>query len=218
MRRIQTSSYESTGWRASGISLNGAGCGVTWRALEFTHGVSARMRRPRVERLSLAPEAGSARFRRGSRSSRRMRSARGRPVRILGPGGRTRVPSTVLGSSRARTKRSGGDRAMTASAGGSEGIVPRVTRGFLDERWLTPMQIARQFGYATDKPIRKAIMSGELKATRSPCRRKLVVAESELLRWITLDLAFEPDRGTPERRVLRHVVTGPRVVGRPCRA
>ena len=55
------------------------------------------------------------------------------------------------------------------------------------------MQIARQFGYATDKPIRKAIMSGELKATRSPCRRKLVVAESEVLRWITLDLAFEPD-------------------------
>ena len=60
------------------------------------------------------------------------------------------------------------------------------------------MQIARQFGYTTDKPIRKAIMSGELKATRSPCRRKLVVAESELLRWITLDLAFEPDQRDTE--------------------
>ena len=50
--------------------------------------------------------------------------------------------------------------------------------GFLDEVWLTPLQIARGFGYATDKPIRKAIMRGELKATHSPCRRKLLVAES----------------------------------------
>lgn len=63
---------------------------------------------------------------------------------------------------------------------------------FLDEEWLTPIQIAHKFGYATDKPIRKAIMRGELKATRAPCRRKLVVAESEVLRWIDRDLAYEP--------------------------
>jgi hypothetical protein len=63
---------------------------------------------------------------------------------------------------------------------------------FLDEVWLTPLQIARRFGYATDKPVRKAIMHGELKATRGPCRRKLLVAESEVLRWIESALAFEP--------------------------
>jgi hypothetical protein len=64
--------------------------------------------------------------------------------------------------------------------------------GFLDEEWLTPMQIARKLGYSTAKPIRKAILSGQLKASRSPCRRKLIVAESEVLRWLRLDLAFEP--------------------------
>lgn len=67
-------------------------------------------------------------------------------------------------------------------------------RGFLDEEWLTPIQIARKFGYATDKPIRKAINSGELKAARAPCRRKLIVAESEVLRWIGRDLVYEPNR------------------------
>ena len=50
--------------------------------------------------------------------------------------------------------------------------------GFLDETWLTPIQIARVFGYSTDKPIRKAIMRGELKATRAPCGRRLLVPES----------------------------------------
>lgn len=63
---------------------------------------------------------------------------------------------------------------------------------FLDEVWLTPLQIARQFGYTTDKPVRKAIMRGELRATRAPCGRKLVVAESEVLRWVRSTLAFEP--------------------------
>ena len=63
---------------------------------------------------------------------------------------------------------------------------------FLDETWLTPIQIARVFGYSTDKPIRKAIMRGELKATRAPCGRKLLVSESELRRWIDAALAFEP--------------------------
>lgn len=63
---------------------------------------------------------------------------------------------------------------------------------FLDEVWLTPLQIARQFGYATDKPIRRAIMRGELRATRAPCGRKLIVAETEVLRWVRSTLAFEP--------------------------
>jgi hypothetical protein len=76
--------------------------------------------------------------------------------------------------------------------GGEHGI-------FLDEVWLTPLQIARGFGYATDKPIRKAIMRGELKATHSPCRRKLLVAESEVLRWIDGTLAFEPGLATSEQ-------------------
>ena len=70
--------------------------------------------------------------------------------------------------------------------------------GFLDEEWLTLIQIAHKFGYATDKPIRRAIMRGELKATRAPCRRKLVVAESEVLRWIDGDLAYEPAGVTPD--------------------
>ena len=63
---------------------------------------------------------------------------------------------------------------------------------FLDETWLTPIQIARVFGYSTDKPIRKAIMRGELKATRAPCGRKLLVSEYEVRRWIDAALAFEP--------------------------
>ncbi len=44
--------------------------------------------------------------------------------------------------------------------------------GFLGEEWLTPVQIARKSEYATDKPIRKAINSGELTAARPLCRRK----------------------------------------------
>jgi hypothetical protein len=70
--------------------------------------------------------------------------------------------------------------------------IDRTRRGFLDEEWLTPIEIARKFGYATDKPIRRAIKSGELRATRAPCRRRLVVAESEVLRWIDRDLAYHP--------------------------
>jgi hypothetical protein len=77
------------------------------------------------------------------------------------------------------------------------GTGSRVSRsvphgGFLGEAWLTPIQIAHKFGYVTDKPIRKAIMRGELKAARAPCRRKLVVAESEVLRWIDGHLAYKP--------------------------
>jgi hypothetical protein len=71
---------------------------------------------------------------------------------------------------------------------------------FSDEEWLTPMQIARKLGYATDKPVRNAIKRGELKASHAPCRRKLIVAESEVLRWIDADLAYEPvilDRELP---------------------
>ncbi len=83
--------------------------------------------------------------------------------------------------------------------GGPDGVDSIARPGFLDEQWLTPLQIARKFGYSTDKPIRKAIMSGELKATRSPCRRKLIVAESEVRRWISLDLAFEPASKIPSR-------------------
>lgn len=60
------------------------------------------------------------------------------------------------------------------------------------------MQIARKLGYATDKPIRKAIKRGELKASHAPCRRKLIVAESEVLRWIDDDLAYEPVILDPE--------------------
>jgi hypothetical protein len=66
---------------------------------------------------------------------------------------------------------------------------------FLEEVWLTPLQIARRFGYATEKPVRKAIMRGELQATRGPCGRKLLVAETEVERWITSTLAFEPRLG-----------------------
>lgn len=67
-----------------------------------------------------------------------------------------------------------------------------VQQRFTEEEWLTPMQIARKLGYSTDKPIRNAIRSGELKASHAPCRRKLIVAESEVLRWIDEDLAYEP--------------------------
>lgn len=54
------------------------------------------------------------------------------------------------------------------------------------------MQIARKLGYTTDKPVRTAIKRGELKAIHAPCRRKLIVAESEVLRWIDNDLAYKP--------------------------
>ena len=66
---------------------------------------------------------------------------------------------------------------------------------FMDEVWLTQLQIARQFGYATDKPVRKAILRGELRATRAPCGRRLVVSETEVLRWIKSTLVFEPRGG-----------------------
>jgi hypothetical protein len=69
---------------------------------------------------------------------------------------------------------------------------------FSDEEWLTPIQIARKLGYATDKPVRNAIKRGELKASYAPCRRKLIVAESEVLRWIDDDLAYEPVILKPE--------------------
>ena len=74
----------------------------------------------------------------------------------------------------------------------------RDGHGFSDEEWLTPMQIARKLGYATDKPVRNAIKRGELKASHAPCRRKLIVAESEVLRWIDDDLAYEPVILNPE--------------------
>ena len=74
----------------------------------------------------------------------------------------------------------------------------RDRHGFSDEEWLTPMQIARKLGYATDKPVRIAIKRGELKASHAPCRRKLIVAESEVLRWIDDDLAYEPVIIDPE--------------------
>jgi hypothetical protein len=89
-----------------------------------------------------------------------------------------------------------------------------VSPAFLDEEWFTPIQIARKFGYATDKPIRRAIMRGELKAMRAPCRRKLLVAESEIQRWVHHVLAFEPEpvrhgvgeppMGRSGRRARRH--------------
>jgi hypothetical protein len=75
-----------------------------------------------------------------------------------------------------------------------------VERRFTDEEWLTPMQIARRLGYATDKPVRNAIKRGELRASHAPCRRKLIVAESEVLRWIDEDLAYEPMISQPESR------------------
>ena len=88
------------------------------------------------------------------------------------------------------------ERLVIARDGGAaSSAIDPSPRGFLDEEWLTPIQIARKFGYATDKPIRRAIKCGELRATRAPCRRKLVVAESEVLRWIDRDLAYDP--GTP---------------------
>jgi len=53
------------------------------------------------------------------------------------------------------------------------------------------MQIARKLGYTTDKPVRKAIMRGELRAIKAPCGRRLIVAESDLLGWLD-HLAYEP--------------------------
>jgi len=82
-----------------------------------------------------------------------------------------------------RVRQSVDDGSLTAGDG---------RRRFSDEEWLTPMQIARKLGYVTDKPIRSAIKRGELKASHAPCRRKVIVAESEVLRWIDDDLAFEP--------------------------
>jgi hypothetical protein len=101
----------------------------------------------------------------------------------------------------------------TPSPSGASGL-----HGFLDEEWLTPMQIAQKLGYSTAKPIRRAILSGELKASRSPCRRKLIVAESEVLRWLRRDLAFEPAvqptrpaRAEPQRLTRRRRSTLPRL-------
>ena len=77
---------------------------------------------------------------------------------------------------------------------------PDLHHRFTDEEWLTPIQIARRLGYSTDKPIRSAIKRGELKAIHAPCSRKLLVAESEVLRWIDEDLAYEPVTSQAEPR------------------
>ena len=69
---------------------------------------------------------------------------------------------------------------------------------FEAEAWLTPMQIARKFGYATAKSIVAAIKSGELKAIPSPCRRKLMVATSEFFRWVDVELVYVPSVAVEE--------------------
>ena len=115
-------------------------------------------------------------------------------MRLLPRGRRAHLQGAVLAGSVARL-RSLNDHNGAAAVS----VTERQHSIFLDEVWLTPLQIARQFGYATDKPVRKAIMRGELRATRAPCGRKLVVAETEVLRWIKSALAFEPRFAGSER-------------------
>ena len=62
---------------------------------------------------------------------------------------------------------------------------------FAEEEWFSPTEIARKLGYATDKPVRKAITRGELRAISAPCGRRLIVAESDLLRWLDR-LTYQP--------------------------
>jgi Helix-turn-helix domain len=62
---------------------------------------------------------------------------------------------------------------------------------FAEEEWFSPTEIARKLGYATDKPVRKAIRRGELRAISAPCGRRLIVAESDLLRWLDR-LTYKP--------------------------
>jgi hypothetical protein len=123
----------------------------------------------------------------------RCRPSRCRPMWLLGRGHGPGVHCPLLGRSFSSSRAS--HRHDCASSMSSNGE-PRSV--FLDEVWLTPLQIARQFGYATDKPVRKAIMRGDLRATRAPCGRKLIVAETEVLRWVRRTLAFEPLAASPE--------------------
>jgi hypothetical protein len=66
------------------------------------------------------------------------------------------------------------------------------TRRFADEVWLTPMEIAKKWGYATSKPIAAAIARGELVAHKAPCGRKRMVAEADYFRWVDEHLAHAP--------------------------
>lgn len=54
---------------------------------------------------------------------------------------------------------------------------------FGEERFFRPMQIALRLGYKDDDAIWRAIRSGEL-AAYQPSDRKVVVAESEIERWL----------------------------------
>jgi hypothetical protein len=54
---------------------------------------------------------------------------------------------------------------------------------FGDERFFRPMQIALRLDYKDDEAIWRAIRSGEL-AAYQPSDRKVVVAESEVERWL----------------------------------
>ena len=68
---------------------------------------------------------------------------------------------------------------------------------FNNEEWLTPLEIARKFGYRTAAPIDNAISSGELEAHASPCGRRRLVRISDYARYRD-GLRLRPTSRTPQ--------------------
>jgi hypothetical protein len=91
---------------------------------------------------------------------------------------------------------------------------------FGEERFFRPMQIALRLGYRDDDAIWRAIRSGELAAFQ-PSERKIIVAESEIERWLASKsveaadpTAEAPSSAKPAQKPRRRRRTDMPLVGR----
>jgi excisionase family DNA binding protein len=58
--------------------------------------------------------------------------------------------------------------------------------------WLSLSQASRLMGFRTEKPLRTAIKSGQLRAYLLPGGRGLRVKLADLERWVETHLAYQP--------------------------
>lgn len=85
-------------------------------------------------------------------------------------------------------------------------VTSNARHASLGDEWLTPLQVAHEMGYRTDKTIMKAIKAGELRAYERPCGRGLRVRATDLERWVE-SLRYRPDASalsTSPQRKKRH--------------
>ena len=89
------------------------------------------------------------------------------------------------------------------------------TPRFSEERYLTPIEVARTLGYRDDEVVRVAIREGRLRALQ-PSSRRTLVTESDAEAWLR---SCAVDGGTASAALspftsLRAGAKGPRVVRR----